>query len=132
MSIPPSWCGCTPVKYNRYHQKNISSQYHSCNYHDPCHDDRPSEASPNVKKCRLDSRHNTYPNNSHNDDNHNDSSENHTMNTTSHGDTTICNTSSSNSSSSETMLYYSRYTTARLRASTPNQRSPLYARQLRF
>ena len=39
---------------------------------------------------------------------------------------------SNNHSNSNTILYYSRYTTARLRASTPNQRSPLYARKLRF
>ena len=42
------------------------------------------------------------------------------------------NTSNNNHSTSNTILYYSRYTTARLRASTPNQRSPLYARKLRF
>jgi hypothetical protein len=42
------------------------------------------------------------------------------------------NTNASSTSESDTILYYSRYTTARLRASTPNQRSPLYARQLRF
>jgi hypothetical protein len=41
-------------------------------------------------------------------------------------------TATTTTSTPTTIDYYSRYTTARLRASTPNQRSPLYARKIQF
>ena len=44
-----------------------------------------------------------------------------------------CSNASDTSDDSRPKIYrYSRYTTLRLRASSPNQRSPLIARQLRF
>jgi hypothetical protein len=60
--------------------------------------------------------------------------QNHTSSTTDSG-CNSCLTNSCCSSStygSPIVHFYSRYTTARLRASTPNQRSPLCARRLRF
>jgi hypothetical protein len=60
--------------------------------------------------------------------------QNRTSSTTGSG-CNSCLTNSCCSSStygSPIVHFYSRYTTARLRASTPNQRSPLCARRLRF
>jgi hypothetical protein len=111
-------CCCTPVKYknHQYHHHSTTHHHHSAVNNNNNKDD--VIEPPNLKKNMS----NTAENNNHC----------HDQNDTSSIRTCHITDTNTNTSSATTVLYYSRYTTARLRASTPNQRSPLYARQLRF
>ena len=141
VSNPPFRC-CTPVKYHHhkqhshhYHHHHLDNSNNNHTHHNPSHHyrhdmytnstiaDRTLLESPKLKKLRYTCSDDT----SIHQKNSNDTREDRHTNTSNNS-----NNNSNNHSTSNTILYYSRYTTARLRASTPNQRSPLYARKLRF
>ena len=133
---------CTPVKYHQQYHPKRSHRYHDTHLNTlTAMKNKASREAPIVKKCHYSSSPNIVPTGNHDHLSVNKSNATTTIAHTNHPThanrintsrriTTTSGTTGIGSSSS--ILYYSRYTTARLRASTPNQRSPLYARQLRY
>ena len=135
MTSKNSWC-CTPVKYKNnpylnHRNNNIDTHHHQQSLVNSDEDDIIVQiGQQNIMKKNMSTT--TSDETINHCKNYQDANNDTSIHSICHITDTATMPTISRTTSENAVLYYSRYTTARLRASTPNQRSPLFARQLRF